>query len=68
VLAGGLDDDLRRAGVVALALSGAVEDRFHAADSTPRLPPSREGSSFPPCRASRQTVGRRVPRTRGPTG
>jgi hypothetical protein len=29
VLAGGLDEDLRRAGVMVLALSSAVEDRIH---------------------------------------
>jgi hypothetical protein len=38
VLAGGLDDDLRRAGVVVLAFSGPVKNRIHVVDLTPRIP------------------------------
>src|SRR5215218_204045 len=44
VFARGLDDDLRRPGVVVLAFSGAVKNRIHVWDLTPRLPllPARE--------------------------
>jgi hypothetical protein len=37
VLAGGFDDDLRRPGVMVLALSGTVKNRIHVSDVTPRL-------------------------------
>jgi hypothetical protein len=51
VLAGGLDEDLRRAGVMMLALSGAVKDRIHGADCTPRLPLSPRQQHAPPARS-----------------
>jgi len=36
VLARGLDEDLPRAGVMVLAISGAIKDRIHGAAWTPR--------------------------------
>lgn len=46
VFARGLDEDLRRASIVVLALAGAIEDRIHGADCTARLPLSRAGATL----------------------